>query len=46
LYKLYEQVVINGEGNLLLNVAPDTSGQIPPAYIHRLMELRDSIDAM
>lgn len=42
LYKLYDNSVNRG-ANLLLDVAPDTTGQIPDAFVKRLMELKAAI---
>lgn len=43
LLELYQQVRAAG-GNLLLDVAPDTSGQIPEINIKALQELKQAID--
>jgi alpha-L-fucosidase len=43
IYHLYSQVRAAG-GNLLLDVAPDTTGHIPDYSIGALMQLRDRID--
>lgn len=44
LYQLYRSCTDRG-ANLLLDVAPDTSGRIPEPSIRRLMELKALIDA-
>jgi alpha-L-fucosidase len=44
LLRLYRQVRAAG-GNLLLNVAPDTTGRMPEASIKALMKLKQAIDA-
>jgi len=45
LAKLYEQVV-NAGGNLLLNVPPDRTGQIPDYFVEELMALKEAIGEM
>lgn len=44
LYGMYRAVVLEGGGNLLLNVGPDLSGRIPADQVERLMELKQAID--
>ena len=43
--KLYSESVGRG-ANLLLNVTPDKTGQIPLEYVRRLQEFKQAIDAM
>lgn len=43
IFHLYEQVQAGG-GNLLLDVGPDTTGQIPEYSVKALMQLRDRIE--
>ena len=45
LKKLYSESVGRG-ANLLLNVPPDKTGQIPVEYVRRLQEFKQAIDAM